>query len=74
MEAHEEVDIVIGEKKSFFAIQLQSSHADRNVIQRFYFFASGKIWGFSISVWMPSNGRYNLHIFDKNKKSEKLYP
>lgn len=50
MEAHEEVDIVIGEKKSFFAIQLQSSHADRNVIQRFYFFASGKIWGFSISV------------------------
>lgn len=45
MEAHEEVDIVIGEKKSFFAIQLQSSHVDRNVIQRFYFFASGKIWG-----------------------------
>lgn len=25
METHEEVDIVIGEKKSFFAIQLQSS-------------------------------------------------
>lgn len=23
---------------------------------------------------MPSNGRYNLHIFGKNKKSEKLYP
>lgn len=72
MEAHEEVDIVIGEKKEFLCDTV--THADRNVIQRFYFFASGKIWGFSISVWMPSNGRYNLHIFDKNKKSEKLYP
>lgn len=29
MEAHEEVDIVIGDKKSVFAIQLQSSPTRR---------------------------------------------
>lgn len=47
VEAYEEIDIVIGDKKiaSLRYSYRVHKYGDRNVMQRFYFFASGKIWG-----------------------------
>lgn len=75
VEAHEEVDIVIGDKKGHLSdTKLKFTNMETGMsCNDFTFLRQERSGEFSISVRPPSNERYKLQIFGKSKKSEKLY-
>lgn len=71
VEAYEEIDIVIGDKKKCDTVTEFTNMETGMSCNDFTFLRQERSGEFSIYVWPPSNGRYELAMFGKHIKSEK---